>query len=119
MKKPVFSPDEGRSRSIFEHVAVPLWEEDISELRSVLKAMKSRGIVDLREYLDEHPDFIAEAAGMIKVVDVNDAALQLYEVKSKEELLGNLDKTLDLHDPATFASIKSEIISIAEGVKHR
>ncbi|MFW6180165.1 MAG: PAS domain S-box protein [Spirochaetota bacterium] len=119
MKKPVFSPDEGRSRSIFEHVAVPLWEEDISELRSVMKAMKSRGTVDLRKYLDDHPGFIAEAAGMIKVVDVNDAALQLYEVKSKEELLGNLDKTLDLHDPATFASIKSEIISIAEGVKHR
>ncbi|MCX7041044.1 MAG: PAS domain-containing protein, partial [Spirochaetes bacterium] len=77
--------------------------------------LKSQGISDLRNYLDAHPAFLSKAARMIKVVDVNDATLRLYEAKSKDELLGSLDKTLDLEDPVVVDSMKSNILAIWEG----
>ena len=104
-----------RDRRIFQHSVVSLWEEDISELRSALMDLKSQGVSDLRNYLDAHPAFLSKAAHMIKVVDVNDAALRLYEAKSKEELLGSLDKTLDLENPVMVESMKSNILALWEG----
>jgi PAS domain S-box-containing protein len=104
-----------KERRVFQHSAVSLWEEDISVLRSTLMDLKSQGVSDLRNYLDAHSAFLSKAARMIKVVDVNDAALRLYEVKSKIELLGSLDKTLDLEDPVMIESMKRNVLAIWEG----
>jgi len=107
--------DERRYRSIFEHSSVALWEEDISELRAALKELRQRGVADFQEYLDEHPEFLAQAAQMIKVVDANIAALKLLEIANKQELLGSLDAKIDLENPAVAASLRDDILSIAEG----
>jgi two-component system cell cycle sensor histidine kinase/response regulator CckA len=104
---------EQRYRAIFQHSAVSLWEEDISQLRAAIRALQVKG--DFRNYLDAHPTFILEATRMIKVIDVNDATLRLYGVQSKEELLGTLDITLDKDDPLMLASMREEILLIAEG----
>ena len=109
-------PDSGTGyRRVFQHFGVSLWEEDISELRSTFLDLKSQGVSDLRDYLDAHPGFLSKAAHTIKVVDVNDATLRLYEAKSKEELLGSLDKTLDLDDLAVVESMKDNLLAIWNG----
>jgi two-component system cell cycle sensor histidine kinase/response regulator CckA len=106
---------EEHYHSIFENAVVSLWEEDFSEVRAALEALKHRGIQDFREYLDQHPEFIRDAVKRIKVLDVNDATLKLYGAKSKEELLGPLDKVFT---PETLPVIKEELIAIGEGKRY-
>ena len=110
---PLASYDEKRFQSIFQHSAVSLWEEDISRLRAALDALRARGVADMGRYLDEHPGFLAEAARLITVIDVNEATLELYEVADRLQLLGPLDRTLDLEDPVTRASLRDDILHVA------
>jgi signal transduction histidine kinase/ActR/RegA family two-component response regulator/uncharacterized protein YigA (DUF484 family) len=110
--------DFDRNRNVFRYSAVSLWEEDITELRSSLKVLRSRGIADFERYLAEHPEFIREASRQITVVDVNEATLRLYEAREREELLGPLDATLDLDEAVTIDSLRHFILSIARGDTH-
>lgn len=111
------APGEGenRYRSIFRLSGVSIWEEDISELQGALRELKEQGVRDLRRYLDEHPEFIESAAGMIRVIDVNDHTLQLFEARSKEELLGPLRANTLLEEPILRSSFIENLLSIAEG----
>src|SRR5208283_1495148 len=70
------SYEEKRFQSIFEHSEVSLWEEDISALRAALDELRARGVRDMRTYLDEHPEFLTQAARMITVINVNEATLR-------------------------------------------
>jgi len=112
------SPAETRYRNIFQHSAVSLWEEDIAGLRAALKALKARGVVDLRVWLDSHPDFLDEAARLIRVVDVNEATLALYEVAKAESLKGPLETRLDLRDPMARASMRDNVLAVWEDKKY-
>ena len=107
--------EEHRYRAIFQHSAVSLWEEDITELRAAIQALQADGVPSLSGYLDAHPEFLRQATKLIRVIDVNDATLRLYGVPRKEDLLGSLDITLDLDDPLMLTSIRDEILKIAEG----
>ena len=109
------SYEETRFRSIFQHSAVSLWEEDISGLRAALGALGDRGVTDIGAYLDAHPEFLDEAARLITVVDVNEATLELYEVADRRQLLGPLATTLDMADPVTRASLRDDVLLIARG----
>jgi PAS domain S-box-containing protein len=112
---PASSYEEKRFQSIFQHSAVSLWEEDISGLRAALRDLRARGVIDMRKHLDEHPEFLKEAARLITVIDVNEATLELYEAKDRRELLGPLGRTLDLEDPVTCASLRDDVLLIADG----
>ncbi|HUX19726.1 MAG TPA: PAS domain-containing protein, partial [Spirochaetia bacterium] len=101
--------------AIFRHSAISQWVEDISELRAVLDDLKRKGIVDIRSYLSEHADFVRHATELVRVVDVNNAALELYGTRNRDELLGPLVSALDLDDWKTFASIIQDIAAIFEG----
>jgi PAS domain S-box-containing protein len=103
---------EARYRDIFQHSAVPLWMEDISELRTMLRVLQCGGACDLAAYLKNNPDFVRKAVHCIQVIDVNDAAIRLYEAEAKEDLLGPLDRTLDADALAHFAE---SILAIAQG----
>ena len=111
----LLSYEEKRFQSIFQHSSVSLWEEDISALRAALDELRAHGVRDMRKYLQEHPEFLTEAARMITVINVNEATLSLYEVADRRQLLGPLDRTLDLDDPVTRASLCNDVLLIAEG----
>ena len=108
----VLRENEERYRHIFETSAVSLWEEDFSEVIADMDALLDQGVEDLRAYLDEHPDFLAQAALKIKILDVNETTLKMLGASSKAELLGSLDK-IYLDD--TGEILKEELLAIAEG----
>ena len=116
--RPVLSHGESRYRSIFQHSAVSLWEEDIAGLRAALKELRAQGVDDLGAWLDSNPDFLGEAARLIRVVDVNEATLALYEVARAQSLRGPLDSRLDLRDPAARASMRDNILAVWEGRRY-
>ena len=103
---------EHRFRSIFETVAVSLWEEDFSEVIVALDRLKREGVTDFRGYFREHPDFVRRALDLVRILDVNDATVRLFKAGSKGALLGALP---DIFGPESLPVFEEELIAIAEG----
>ncbi len=103
---------EERYRTIFETAGVSIWEEDFSAIHAACKELQVQGVTDLRRYLDEHPEFVRQAAQMIKVVDVNETTVKMFGAASKADLLTSLDRIVV---PETMDIFREEILAIAEG----
>lgn len=101
-----------RYEAMFNDSPIPLWEEDFSELIEYLDSLKLEGIQDFREFFDKNPEALLLCSQKVKATDVNRATLQLHQAKSKEELLGNLDK---IFTNKSFEVFKEEVIAISEG----
>jgi PAS domain S-box-containing protein len=103
---------EARYRHIFQSAGVSIWEEDFSAVKAAIEDLKAQGVTDFREYLATHPDFIHQAISLVKIIDVNDTTLTLFEAQSKDELLGSLHR---IFLPETREAFAAELIAIAEG----
>jgi PAS domain S-box-containing protein len=99
-------------RNIFQTVGVSIWEEDFSEVKAAIDALKAHGVSNFRRYLAEHPEFTQQAISKVKLLDVNDFTLQLFGARSKDELLDSLSR---IFLPETETVFVQELISLAEG----
>jgi PAS domain S-box-containing protein len=81
---------EARYHTLFEESPIGLWECDVSALRSHFERIVSSGVADLKEYCRRTPEAFRECLGRIRVMDVNRAALDIFESPSKEPLLEGL-----------------------------
>ena len=104
--------NETRYRTIFETANVSIWEEDFTELKVAIDAVKAQGVADFRYYLEKHPEFVEQAVKLIKILNVNNETLKMYGAQSKEELLASLDRIFVSESLHTF---KEALIAIAEG----
>lgn len=104
--------EQDRFGALFTGCPVALWEADISELLACIDRHRAHGTGDVRACLEAHPEDTARCAGMIRVVSVNQAALDLHEAPDEGSLLENLDAILTEESPATFREI---VIALAEG----
>lgn len=102
---------EARYQTIFNTAAVPICVEDFSQVKAALNVLKSRGVTDVRRYLDDCMDFVRNAAEMIKIHDVNEAAVKLYEAQSREELLNS---QRDVFSPEFLPVFKEILVAMAE-----
>jgi len=103
---------ERRYRGLFEDSPISLWEEDFSQVKLRIDALRQQGVADFRAYLESHPDFVKECIAVIQVIDVNKATLGLYRASSKEELLVSLEKILPSNAHMAFVE---ELLHIASG----
>jgi diguanylate cyclase (GGDEF)-like protein len=83
---------EKRHRDLFESSPISLWEEDFSKLKLFLDQLRADGVIDLRGYIQTHPDVVPHCMGLIKVLNVNQMTLSMFGAKSKEHLINNLDQ---------------------------
>jgi diguanylate cyclase (GGDEF)-like protein/PAS domain S-box-containing protein len=102
---------ESRLRLIFESSPTAIWYEDVSEVKIMLDELKSNGVDDIKTYLNEHLDFVITAAKKIRILDVNPAALKLWDADSCESLRA-LDRKFTDEELNTF---KNQLVSLAEG----
>jgi len=103
------SESEQRFKELYEHVPVSVWEEDFSDIFYSLKQLKLKGIDDFSKYLSYNPDFVVECAQMVKIIDVNQATLDLHKAETKEQLLSNLT---DIFTTDSYEAFKQELIAI-------
>jgi len=103
---------EKRYRYIFQTTGVSIWEEDFSQVRAAIDDLQAQGVRNLRRYTAAHPEFVRQAVSMVKVIDVNDSTVRLFEAQSKDELLVSLDK---IFLPETEEVFAGELVAIAEG----
>jgi diguanylate cyclase (GGDEF)-like protein len=78
------------AEGIFEHSPVSLWIEDFSAIKTLLEGVRDRGIVDFRTFTDVHPEFVNQCMSEIRVIDVNQATLDLFCAPDRRTLLQRL-----------------------------
>ncbi|MHB1195225.1 MAG: PAS domain S-box protein [Lutibacter sp.] len=99
--------------NLFEQNPIPLWEQDFSGVIKLLNQKKSE-TKDLKSYLDKNPDFVEACAKKIKILNANNAALELFGVKNIEELKIHLGKT---NSKKVIDVLKKELVSIGSNKK--
>lgn len=104
---------EARYRSIFDLVPVSIWEEDWSEMLPVLQRIEAEGGPDYEAYLERRPELLREAATRLRVIDVNDTAVQLFGARDKQHLI---DSFADLFTgPTAEAAYRKVLASYIRG----
>ncbi|ATB51425.1 sensor histidine kinase [Corallococcus macrosporus] len=99
-------------QELFNGTDVSLWVEDFTAVTKALDALRSSGVEDLRAWLAAHPGFVLEAAGWVKVLDVNDATVRLLEARDRSEVLGTLPR---FFAPETAKAFAAELLLLWEG----
>ncbi|RKP52611.1 GGDEF domain-containing protein [Trinickia fusca] len=80
--------------SLFEHAPVSLWLEDFRQIKARFDALRAEGVTDLRAFVTEHPEFVAQSLADIVVLDVNRETLDMLNAPDKATLLASLPQTL-------------------------
>jgi len=103
---------EERYRSIFQSAGVAIWDEDYSDVQPLLEELRQQGVTDFNRYFAENPDFVRRAVTLVRVVDVNETAVQMFQAECKHELLGPLEPVFL---PGTSGSFAYLLAALAEG----
>ncbi len=91
---------------------IPVWVEDFSAVKMRLDALRDSGTVDWRPYLESHPEEVHACLSLIKVIDVNAAALELFQYDRKETFL----KNPPLPSEKEWRNVmREELVALAEG----
>lgn len=102
---------EARYRELFTRSPVSLWEEDFSAIRTALDELRPEVEV-LGPWLDQNPDFIRHCAQLVRVIDVNDASIELHRAANATELLLRLSS---IFTPNSYHAFRRQIEAIWDG----
>jgi diguanylate cyclase (GGDEF)-like protein/PAS domain S-box-containing protein len=103
---------ESRYRTLFDSAEISIWNEDFTELMKALQLLRDQGVTDLRRYLTDRPEVIRELAGLIKVLHVNQATLELFGAENEGAFIHSIDRTFVEDTAAVFIE---ELSAIWEG----
>ncbi|MFM8321488.1 MAG: histidine kinase dimerization/phospho-acceptor domain-containing protein, partial [Chloroflexota bacterium] len=98
--------------AVYDRLPVPIWVEDISAVKAALEALRQAGVDDFRAYFEQHLEKVTELAATIQVLAVNQAALDLYGARDKDELLANLEPIFIC---SGWEILVEELIAVAAG----
>ena len=106
------SPSEERYRGIFQKARVALWDEDFSPVLEMLERLRAEGVRDLRSYFHEHPKQLIEAIDLVRLNDVNDYTVEMFEAERKDDLLRSL---ASVFVPESEVIFLEELMTLWEG----
>lgn len=104
--------DELRYKSLFMHAPISLWEKDMSDVRHYLNTLRKKGVSDFEEYFTEHPEEVRRCASLIKIVNINDKTLQIYEADNREQFFKHLPS---VYTDEALGTFKDALLSILSG----
>jgi PAS domain S-box-containing protein len=102
---------ERRYRNIFQTAGVSIWEEDFSKVKGAIDDLKAKGVKEFARYFATHPEFVRNAISMVRIINVNDATVNLLAAPRKEELLVSLHNIFTSESEEVFAHV---LVAIAE-----
>ncbi|NQT65337.1 MAG: PAS domain-containing sensor histidine kinase, partial [FCB group bacterium] len=103
--------NEKRYKYLFNQSPTSIWEEDFSEVHRYLTSLKKSGIKDFKEYFEHHLDEVKKCSEMVRIVDINEMTLKLFNAKSKEDLITNLDS---IFTEVSLSPFIDQLCAIAE-----
>ncbi|NJB67849.1 diguanylate cyclase (GGDEF)-like protein/PAS domain S-box-containing protein [Desulfobaculum xiamenense] len=106
---------EARFRGLFENSPISLWEEDFSLVKQYMEDLADSGVLDFDTYFASHDEAVRQCAALVRLLDVNQATLAIFEAESKFELLPGLETFLT---DADMSSFREELVNLAKGRLH-
>ncbi|MES2296162.1 MAG: diguanylate cyclase [Pseudomonadota bacterium] len=106
---------EERFRSLYDNAPVALWEQDWSAVREAVSLLEDEGVADLAAFLKAHPEQVRRIASLVRIVDLNSAALA--QVGALDKDLAQLSLAQNF-DAAAMNSFADAVAALAEGVVH-
>ncbi len=103
--------NEKRYKYLFNQSPTSIWEEDFSEVYKYLTSLKKSGIKDLKEYFENNLDEVKKCSEMVRVLDINEMTVKLFNAKSKDDLITNLDS---IFTEASLSPFIDQLCTIAE-----
>ncbi|MGK5076945.1 sensor domain-containing diguanylate cyclase [Janthinobacterium sp. HLX7-2] len=91
---------EARFRSLYDHAPVALWEQDWSAVRAALAALAQAGVGDLAAWLQGHPEELQKLARLVRIIDMNGAALAQVRANEDDLRRGALSLLQNFDDSA-------------------
>lgn len=101
---------EGRYRTIFDSLAVSIWEHDFRPVQAAIDALRAKGVQDLAGYIEANPQFVRDTRRLVRITDVNETAVRLMKVKTRTDFFTHLHEFL----PETDDSFAECILAIDE-----
>ena len=103
--------NETRYRELFEKSPISLWEEDFSQVKVYIDELRNQGVKNFQTYFESHTEAVRACMGKIKILDVNNSTLKMYDASSKQEMM---DKIQVDHNSGIFPLFIDELVAIAE-----
>src|SRR5215470_11818916 len=99
---------ERRYQVLFRSTPIPLIERDVSALKTHIDGLRAAGVADLDAYLRHNPEALAACLRLVKVTDLNAAAMELYDTRDPAALesFGHVD------DRERFADLVRALIAM-------
>ena len=85
---------EKRYKRLFDFSPVPMWEQDFFKIDQALQTLRHQGVTDLAEYLIKQPQEVEKLAKIAPVLDINKAAMVLFNAINKTDLTVALPELL-------------------------
>ena len=101
---------ESRFRSLFDESPISLWEEDFSAAKKILDTYGSQEEIIAR--LNQDYELVNECLQAVQVLDINQATVELYNAKSKADLIQGLSQVLVIESLEEF---RQELIALVNG----
>jgi diguanylate cyclase (GGDEF)-like protein len=105
---------EARFRSLYDHAPVALWEQDWSAVRAALAEIELSGIDDLARYLQANPSQLRRLASLVRILDVNAAALEQVGAPPGRKDLTALSLAQNF-DAAAMPNFALAVAALAQG----
>ncbi len=108
-------PLAGLWENIFRTAQAPIYIEDITLVRRSINEILASGVEDFGNWLDAHPEFIISAIKKLKILDVNDHAVEISGARDAAELKNSLERMIV---PETLPSLKDILMALAADDGH-
>lgn len=81
---------EERYRNLFQFVPVPVVRIDRTELAETFKVLRADGVTNLLDYQATHPGLLSFALNSMKIVEVNQRAVDLFGASDAQQVFGSV-----------------------------
>ena len=78
---------EKRYSSLISQLPIGIQEEDYSSIKKVVDKLRYKGVENLKEYLESHPEVLHKMVSGTRITGVNETLLKIHQVQSEQEFL--------------------------------
>ncbi len=104
--------NEARLKTLFEHSPIAIWDEDFSAVGERFGRLRAAGVQDFRAHFEAHPEEVVRCAAGVKVREVNDTTLRMFQAPSKAAIITQLPTYFTAESLAVF---REELVTLAGG----
>ena len=103
---------ERRLRGLLDQSPISIWESDFSAVHQYFDALRQEGVTDWAGHFDAHPEAVLECVERIRVLNVNQSAVELMAARNKGELIRSMTAYASEESLPAF---RDEMIALADG----